>query len=124
MKISYRFVTGEVVEVEVGDDVGKVVLEFRKNEGSNNRYQRLVEERLRTDRTNPYCKNNCVGDEKTELEERVNKAFDSLTEIQQIRLEKVADGCSEREIAKQEGRNSKTIGESIDSARKKFKRNF
>ena len=124
MKITYRFVTGEAVEVEVSDDVGKVVLEFRKEEASNNRYQRLVEKRLRTDRTNSYCRNNCEGDEETDSNERVNKAFDSLTEIQQIRLEKIADGCSEREIARQEGKGQTTIRESLDGARKKFKKNF
>ena len=55
---------------------------------------------------------------------RIEKAFGRLSEVQRRRLLMVAEGMSLREIARQEGKDIKTIRESIEGARKKFLKFF
>jgi DNA-binding CsgD family transcriptional regulator len=55
---------------------------------------------------------------------RVREAFSHLTETQQRRLLMLASGLSEREIARREDKDIKTICESIAAARKKFLKFF
>jgi len=49
-------------------------------------------------------------------------AFDKLTDIQKQRLLMLANGMSVREIARREGKDHKTVLESIEAARKKIKK--
>ena len=55
---------------------------------------------------------------------RANAALDKLSETQQRRLLMLADGLSIREIARREGVDHRAVRESIEAARKKFKKNF
>ena len=55
---------------------------------------------------------------------RVYEAFHKLSKLQQRRLLKLAGGMSIREIARQEGTNFRTVHESVEAGRKKFKRFF
>ena len=59
-----------------------------------------------------------------EEDRRVYAAFHKLSEVQQKRLLMLAGGMSIREIAWQEGTNFRTVHESVESGRKKFKKFF
>ena len=56
--------------------------------------------------------------------QRLKEAFEQLSEIQRRRLLMMAEGVSLREIARREGKDIKTIRESIEGARKKFLKFF
>lgn len=56
--------------------------------------------------------------------ERIAHTFDRLSEVQRRRLLLLAQGLSVREIARREGKDIKTIRQSIDGARKKFLKYF
>ncbi len=60
----------------------------------------------------------------TELKARVHKAMSHCTETQQRRLWATADGLSSYEIAKVENCAQRTVFDSIEYARKKFRKNF
>lgn len=62
--------------------------------------------------------------EEKEKADRVNKAMRHLTDIQRRRIQMYAEGMSEREIARVEGTNQKSIHESLEGARKKFRKFF
>ena len=55
---------------------------------------------------------------------RIKEAFGRLSEVQRRRLLMAAEGLSLREIARREGKDIKTIRESIEGARKKFLKFF
>ena len=55
---------------------------------------------------------------------RVYEAFHKLSKVQQRRLLKLVGGMSIREIARQEGANFRTVHESVEAGRKKFKKFF
>ena len=52
------------------------------------------------------------------------EVFEQLSEVQRRRLLMLAEGVSLREIARREGKDIKTIRESIEGARKKFMKFF
>ena len=128
MKVSYEFADGTTSEVEVSEELGTMIIDSRTAEESADRKERRhcwsldaalyegaeygtsddPEERLRQE----------------ELHERVSKAFSHLTEIQQRRILMLTGGLSEREIARREGKDFKTVHESIEAARKRFKKFF
>ena len=56
--------------------------------------------------------------------QRIKKAFEQLSEVQRRRLLMLAEGVSLREIARREGKDIKSIRESIEGARKKFLKYF
>lgn len=56
--------------------------------------------------------------------QRIKEAFGQLSEVQRRRLMMLAEGVSLREIARREGKDIKTIRESIEGARKKFLKFF
>ena len=59
-----------------------------------------------------------------EGDRRVYDAFHRLSEVQQRRLLMLAGGMSIQEIARQEGSNFRTVHESVEAGRKKFKKFF
>ena len=60
-----------------------------------------------------------------QLENRqIEEALGSLSEVQKRRILMLAQGLSVREIARREGKEIKTIRESIAGAREKFKKFF
>ena len=128
MKIKYKFVDGTVAEVEVDESIGTVIKESRRLEGNLARkesYHCYSLEAIQyegaeySDGETPETKM-----EREMNTERIAQALDGLSEVQRRRLLMLAEGKSVREIARREGKEIKTIRESLDSARKKFLKFF
>lgn len=126
MKIKYEFATKEVVEVEVENGAGTVVIDSRRAESANNQRQHYH---------CPYSINAKIYEGKayatpdftdklfsndSEFSAHVWEAFSHLTQIQQRRLLMLAGGLSILEISKREKKNYRAVYESIEAARKKF----
>lgn len=128
MKINYTFANGEVSEIEVNEEIGNVILDSRREENNLDRKERYhcysmdaadYEGEEYADQETPEAalflqlENKSIAD-----------AFDKLSEVQKRRLLMLAQGLSFREIARREGKDIKTIRESIEGARKKFLKFF
>ena len=129
MKIDWKFNNGEVSTVEIEDEnIGSFIIDSRKNETNLDRKERY---HCISYDAFEYESSEFTSDETpetiTELDfdnERINNALSALSEIQRKRLLMLAAGLSVREIARREGKEIKTIRESIEAARKKFLKNF
>jgi DNA-directed RNA polymerase specialized sigma24 family protein len=129
MKVKYEFNTGEVTEVEVSDEIGAMIIDSRREEESAERRHRrhcysmdaAVYEGLEYG-TEDFTE--ALFDDSEERNERVRTAFSHLSELQQRRLLLLAGGMSVREIARREGKNFRTVYDSIEAARKKFLKFF
>lgn len=128
MKIKYEFADGTVSEVEVEESVGAVIIEDRRMEDNLSRRERYhcysldavqFEGAEYSDGETPETKIEREMDT-----ERIAQALDGLSEVQRRRLLMLAEGKSLREIARMEGKEIKTIRESIEGARKKFLKFF
>lgn len=128
MKINYTFANGEVSEVEVSEEIGTVILDSRREESNLDRKERY----------------HCYSLDAAEFEglemadgstpesalllqlenQHIAEAFERLSEVQKRRMLMLAQGLSLREIARREGKDIKTIRESIEGARKKFLKFF
>lgn len=126
MKISYKFTTGEVTEVEVSNEIGAVIVESRRKEENLARKERYhcysydaveYEGKEYADRNTPET----VYETKM-LEKQLSEGLELLTETQRRRLLQYASGLSYREIARFENTTHSKISKSIEQARKKLKR--
>ncbi len=126
MKIKYTFATGENTEVEVSDEIGTIILDSRRKEKNRDRMEErhcysmdaIVYEGME------YAD---INTPETELISKFNNkkladALKQITPLQAERLLKLAGGMSIRKIAESEGKDHKTVLESINSARKKIKK--
>ena len=126
MKISYKFTTGEVMEVEVSDEIGTVIIESRRKEENLARKERYhcysydaieFEGKEYADWDTP---------ENTMLQRYEDSvlanAVSKLSEVQKKRLMMLSEGLSMREIARREGVSYISVRESIAQARKKIKK--
>ncbi len=128
MKIKYEFADGTVSEVEVEESIGDVIIEDRRLEDNLARKERYHCNSLDA----AEFEGTDYGTEETpetllaamEEDRRVYEAFHKLSEVQQKRLMMLAGGMSIREIARQEGTNFRTVHESVEAGRKKFKKFF
>lgn len=128
MKINYTFANGETSEVEVSEEIGTMILDSRRKEGNLERKEQyhcysldaaVYEGVEYTDGNTPE------SDLFLQLEnEHIAEAFGRLSEVQKRRLLMLAEGLSLREIARREGKDIKTIRESVEGARKKFLKFF
>ena len=128
MKINYTFANGETSDVEVNEEIGNLVLDSRREESNQDRKERyhcysldaaVYEGRDYADGETPESALFL------QLEnQRLKEAFEQLSEIQRRRLPMMAEGVSLREIARREGKDIKSIRESIEGARKKFLKYF
>lgn len=125
MKISYKFTTGEVTEVEVSDEIGAVIVESRRKEENLARKERYhcysydaseYEGKEYADRNTPET----VYETKI-LEKQLSEGLGFLTETQKRRLLQFANGLSYREIARLEKTTHSKISKSVEQARKKLK---
>jgi len=128
MKIQWKFADGTTSEVEVNEEIGSYITASRREESNLDRKERYHSYSLdaidyegleyATD-TTPETEMSSKDDA-----DRVNAALDKLSETQQRRLLMLAGGLSIREIARRECVDHRAIRESIEAARKKFKKNF
>ena len=124
----YKFATGEVMEVDVSDEIGAVITASRKAEHAleeRNRYHcysldAIDYEGLEYGKCDEYP----IEDDSAERAERIQAAFSQLTETQQRRLRLYADGKALREIAALENIKFQSVAESIEAAKKKFLKNY
>lgn len=129
MKVKYEFDNGEVTEVEVSEEIGAMIIDSRREEESGNRKERrhcysldaIVYEG--TEYGTPDFTEEMFDDRK-ERDVRVREAFSHLSSVQQRRLLMLAGGMSVREIARREGKNFRTVYDSIEAAKKKFLKFF
>lgn len=130
MKIKYQFITGETTEVEVSSEIGAVIIDSRRTEDSTDRKHRrhcwsmdaIDYEGL--EYADPYDFTEKLLDDAPERNAHIRECFNELTEVQQRRMLMLASGLSLREIARREGKDIKTIRESVEAARAKFKKLF
>ena len=130
MKIKYKYITGEVAEVEVSDEIGIEIETSRRLESNANRKERYHCYSLDTGEyadTSDYSLRVEFGydfGEQDESEQRLSdilSTFNKLTEVQRRRLLKHMKGMNVRDIAAEEGVHFTAVEESILAARKKFK---
>ena len=128
MKISYTFANGENSEVEVNKEIGTFILDSRREEDNLGRKERYHCYSLDAAEFEGEKMADCETPETVligQLENRqIEEALGSLSEVQKRRILMLAQGLSVREIARREGKEIKTIRESIDGARKKFRKFF
>ena len=128
MKINYTFNNGENLEVEVSEELGAVILESRKKE-----------ENMERNRRRRCYSLNCMdfegedfADERTPEtlffeqidNEHILETLDKLSETQRRRLLMLASGMSISDLARHENRDFRTVYDSLEAAKKKFKKNF
>lgn len=129
MKIKYTFADGATTEVEVSEEIGAVIIDSRKAEHAQN-------ERQRYHCPYSYDAIDYEGEEyatdDTPETEHIRSERDAPSVYGACRLDRnstqtplmLADGLSQREIARREKADIKTVRESIEGARKKFQKNF
>ena len=128
MKINYTFANGETSDVEVNEEIGNLILDSRREESNQDRKERyhcysldaaVYEGRDYADGETPESALFL------QLEnQRIKEAFGRLSEVQRRRLLMAAEGLFLREIARREGKDIKSIRESIEWASKKFLKYF
>ena len=128
MKINYTFANGETSDVEVSEEIGTVILDSRREESNLDRKERYHCYSLDAAdfEGEDYADGSTPESELfLQLEnQHIAATFDKLSEVQKRRLLMLAQGLSLREIARREGKDIKTIRESIEGARKKFLKFF
>lgn len=111
MKISYTFANGENSEVEVNEEIGTFILDSRREEENLGRKERY------------HCYS--LDAAEFEGEDMADSETPETALMGQFdREHMLAQGLSVREIARREGKEIKTIRESIAGAREKFKKFF
>ena len=128
MIIKYEFQDGEVIESEVEEQIGEIIIESRRLESNADRKERyhcysldaVVYEGVE------YGTESTPESLLTELEnnQHLYETFQRLSETQRRRLLMLASGLSIREIARRENANYKSVYESIEAGRKIFKKYF
>ncbi len=129
MTITYIFEDGEKSDVEVDTMIGTVITELRRKEDSEGRKMRrhcysldaLQYEGI--EYSVPDFTDSLFSVEiESEMIASVRDALSHLSDTQQRRLLKYADGQSVREIARQEHKDFSSVRESIKAAKKKFQK--
>lgn len=129
MKITYKFDDDTTSEVEVSEEIETFIMDSRRSESNYDRKERYhcwsldAIEYEGMEYSTPSFTDDMFSDE-ADRNARIREAFSHLTETQQRRMLLLASGLSEREIARREGVDIKTMHESIVAARKKFLKFF
>lgn len=125
MKIKYEFINGESTEIEVEEGIGTWILDSRRVEENLARKERY------------HCYSSDVAWEGLDYadfdtpestyiqkcnENDFAEVYETLTEVQKRRLELLLDGLSLREIARREGVEIKSVRETMEQIRKKYKK--
>ena len=129
MKITYKFTDATRSEVEVSEEIGTLIIDSRREEENAARKERYhcwsldAIDYEGAEYSVPDF-TDTLFDGSNERDALVRAAFSRLSDVQRRRLLMLASGLSLREIARREGKDIKTVRESIDGARKKFLKNF
>lgn len=128
MKINWNFANGEVSEVEVSEEIGAVILESRREENNFDRKERYhcysydavdFEGEAFADNETP---------ERILIDEidnqHIAEMFGKLSNVQKRRLLMYAEGYTYQQIADFEQVSLLSVYESVNAARKKFKKIF
>ena len=124
MKIRYRFVNGDVSEIEVDDTLGEVLLDLDRQEYNNNR----KETRRHYSLESRIYEGEDYGSEDENLSrfadlESIQSAMRELTSRQHICVYAYFfDGKKYTEIARELGIHESTVRESVRSALKKLEK--
>lgn len=125
MKIKYEFINGERTEIEVDETLGTFILDSRRIEENLER-----KERYHCYSSDAAWEGEDYADPDTPetlllAKENGNaffEAFSQLTLLQQQRLRAIVAGKTVMDIARDEGKDYKTVYESVEAARKKLKK--
>lgn len=128
MIVEYKFITGEVTEVEVSDEIGTVILDSRRAEHANNerhRYHAAFSLDAMDYEDKDYFSSDCdpakVLEEKESAREREDM-LSQLTPVQRRRFEMFESGMKIADIARSERASFNSIKECIEAAQKKLKK--
>lgn len=128
MKNEYKFSASEVTETVASDGIGAAVVASQKAErdleGCNGYNRCSLDtfgyESLERSKRDEHPSE----DDFAERAERVKAAFNHLTKTQQRRFRLYADGRTLEEIAALENVSFQSVSVSIETARKKFLKNY
>lgn len=128
MIIKYKFVTGEVTEVEVSDEIGTIILDSRRKEHASNERHRYhaVFSLDDMDYEDKDYFSGVDNPEKAFMEKEFARKrktmLSQLTPAQRRRFEMFEGGMTIAEIARAENAAFNSVKESIASAQKKLKK--
>jgi RNA polymerase sigma-70 factor (ECF subfamily) len=128
MIIKYEFLTGEVVEVEVADDIGEISVEIDRNIYNSNRRETRRHNSIFTmeEKGHQLKDDSCnieVDLEEKERTENLKRALEKLLPQQRDLIQKVFyEELSIVEIAKQEGVSEAAIRNRLKKIYKKLKK--
>ena len=133
MKITYNFVDGEVIEIEVDDEMATIILEFDRLEYNNNQTEtrRHVSIEMFDDKSPELSDAKkpeyiMIGSLTLDVhDERLNYALNTLTAAQRDLIEHIYfKGMKAREYAALIGRKENTISVTHDRALKRIEKFF
>ena len=135
MKIRYEFVNGDVMEIEVDDEIGMTILQSRKEESSDGRQYRRQTLSLdtandksswvKTDEHNPdsFLDREELEEMRQrrseEIREIMNQLSDKQTELAQAMHDKK---FTQEDYAEKKGVSQSAISQQIRTLRKKFRK--
>lgn len=128
MKIRYEFVTGEVVEIEVADDIGDVSIAIDKEIYNGNRREtrrhNSVQDLEEQGRQLPDESNNVENEViRGEVYERLHKAIAMLQPQQQKLVKKVFfEEQTMADIAREEGVTAKAIQDRVNKIKTRLRK--
>lgn len=127
--IRYEFATGEVVQVEVANEIAEFICESRRMEHANNertRYHAAFSIDSDDYRCAQLISTKTPDDHVIELEERQHlfASMESLSEVQHQRLLLMAEGRSIAEIARLQHAAYNSVKGSIQAAQQKIRKIF
>ena len=126
MKVKYQFQDGEFVEIEVSENIGKIIVDMERTEENSNRKERYH----RVNYNGTQLSTSIFKDDKYSPEaviendtysKKLFAALDILSPTQKRRFLMYADGMSIMEIAAAEKVNHAAVVRSIKAAQKKIK---
>jgi len=129
MFINYRLADGSTVLVEVTEETAAFILENDREMANADRRERYhcpyhIEAMQYEGDSLAYYKTPEDIVIREEEKQHINDTLSFLTDAQLRRLTMKADGMTLREIAKAEGTSVNAVRESLEAAKKKFKKHF
>ena len=125
MKITYEFVTGETVEIEVSDEWGEVLVELGNEENRNNHKETRRHYKLDVQRDDSECleDSGLSTEDNVAVRRILDVAENVLTEKQLNAFRKVCiEGYTERECAKEAQVSQPVIHRTVVRAKNKIKK--